>query len=41
LINDEIVRVGDVIEGVKVLAIDNGSSVRVEYKGKQYDLELK
>ena len=41
LINDEIVRVGDVVEGVKVLAIDNSSSVRVEYKGKQYDLELK
>jgi hypothetical protein len=41
LINDEIVRVGDVIEGVKVLAIDNASSVRVEYQGKQYDLELK
>jgi hypothetical protein len=41
LINDEIVRVGDVIQGVKVLAIDKPSSIRVEYRGKQYDLELK
>ena len=41
LINDDIVRVGGVIEGAKILAIDNPSYVRVEYRGKQYRLELK
>jgi len=41
LINDHIVQVGDVVEGVKVLAIDNPSSVRVEYEGKEYRLEMK
>jgi hypothetical protein len=40
IINDEIVGVGDVVEGVKILAIDSPSSVRVEYRGKQYKLEL-
>ena len=41
LINDRIVQIGDVVEGAKVLAIDNSSSVRVEYHRKQYSLELK
>jgi len=41
LIGDEIVRVGDVVKGARVLAIDNSSSVRVEYKGKEYTLYLK
>jgi hypothetical protein len=41
LVNDSIVRVGDVVGGAKVLAIDNPSYVRVEYRGKQYRLELK
>lgn len=40
LINDQIVRVGDVIEGARVLAIDSPTFVRVEYRGKQYDLGM-
>jgi len=41
LINDEIVHVGDRVEGAKVLAIDSPNYVRVEYEGKPYSLELK
>ncbi|MCX8035540.1 MAG: hypothetical protein N3D11_00520 [Candidatus Sumerlaeia bacterium] len=41
LINDEMVRVGDVIEGAKVLAIDSADSVRVEYKGRVYVIGIK
>jgi len=41
LINERIVSVGDVVDGAKVLAIDSASSLRVEYHGKQYKLELK
>jgi len=41
LINDQIVNVGDVVEGVKVLAINNPSYVQVEYQNKQFKLEMK
>jgi len=41
LINGRIVRVGDVVNGAKVLAIDSSSHVRVEYKAKEYKLELR
>ena len=41
LINNDILRPGDTIQGVKVLAIDNGSHVKVEYRGKTYLLALK
>lgn len=41
LINDKIVGVGESIEGVKVLTIDNASYVQVEYQGKKHNLVLK
>ncbi len=41
LINDELVHVGDVIEGARVLAIDSADSVRVEYKGRVYVIGIK
>lgn len=40
LINDRLVGIGQSIEGAKILSIDDGPIVRVEYKGKEYELRM-
>jgi hypothetical protein len=41
LINDQILKPGETVQGVRIVAIDNSSTVRVEFDGKQYTLQLK